>query len=70
MQTTEWFPDDLRTRLAAERAMVQKQSELAAANSKIAAHARQLTEKVIESRSEIALVRSEAETLRDENQVV
>ncbi|MEL6642500.1 MAG: ATP-binding protein [Pseudomonadota bacterium] len=67
MQTTEWFPDDLRVRLAAERAMEQKQSELAEANSKIAAHARQLTEKVIESRTEIALVKSEAETLRDEN---
>lgn len=70
MQTTEFFPDDLRSRLATERAMVQKQSELATANSKIAAHARQLTEKVIESRTEIALVRSEAELLRDENQVV
>ncbi|MEL7454577.1 MAG: PAS-domain containing protein, partial [Pseudomonadota bacterium] len=70
MQTTEFFPDELRSRLATERAMVQKQSELATANSKIAAHARQLTEKVIESRTEIALVRSEAELLRDENQVV
>lgn len=67
MQTTEWFPDDLRARLAAERAMEQKQSELAEANSKIAAHARQLTEKVIESRTEIALVKSEAATLRDQN---
>lgn len=70
MQTNEWFPDELRTRLAAERALAQKQSELAAANSKIAAHARELTEKVIESRSEIALVRSEAAQLRDENTVV
>ena len=52
-----------RARLAAERIFERRQAELAAANQKIAAHARFLTD-------QFAVKRNEAEVLRQESQIV
>ncbi len=51
----------LRSRLATESFLAQKQRELAEANTKIAERARVLSEEVIERRTEAAIARSEAE---------
>ena len=60
MRDTDWPAEDLRARLAAEATLAQKQTELATANTKIAAHAKQLTDEII-------VKRQEAESLRGEN---
>ena len=55
--------EERRARLAAERLLELKQSELQAANRKLGRHAMQLT-------AEISQTRAEVETYRDENQRV
>ncbi len=53
--------DALRSRLATESFLAQKQRELAEANTRIAERARVLSDEVIERRAEAAIARSEAE---------
>ena len=61
MEIADQLEGERRARLAAERLLEQKQSELAKANASIAAHARFLSNEVIEKREE-------AEVLKDQNQ--
>ena len=48
-----------RARLAAERLLELKQSELFAANRKLGQHAQQLTEEIVETRAEVETIRGE-----------
>lgn len=63
MDLTRQLTEERRARLAAEHTLEDKRTELYAANRKIAAHARTLTEEIIEQRSE-------AEALKGENAAV
>jgi hypothetical protein len=53
-----------RARLAAERLLEQKRSELHAANSQLSKHARTLVDQVVAQRNGLARAESEAEALR------
>jgi signal transduction histidine kinase/DNA-binding response OmpR family regulator len=53
-----------RARLAAERLLEQKKKELFAANSKLAVHARSLSDQIVEQRNGLALARDEADVLK------
>ena len=64
MPELEAATDSLRARLATERSLTQKQRELTFANMRIAAHARSLSEEVIERRREAAAALSEAAALK------
>ncbi|MBC7142148.1 MAG: hypothetical protein H5U18_08325, partial [Rhodobacteraceae bacterium] len=61
MDLNETLRRERRARLAAERLLEQKQRELIAANQKLALHAASLSEQIVETRHEVAAVRSEAD---------
>lgn len=62
--------DERRRRLAAERMLELKQSQLMAAKRKLNQHAQLLTEEIVETRAEIVETRAEAAVIRGENQRV
>jgi len=67
MDLNETLRRERRARLAAERLLEQKQRELIAANQKLALHAASLSEQIVETRHEVAAVRSEADQLKGQN---
>lgn len=56
-----------RARLAAERLLEQKSRELFAANKKLSAHARMLSDEIVVKSAEATTYRTEAEELKGEN---
>ncbi|MDG1456709.1 MAG: response regulator [Pseudoprimorskyibacter sp.] len=58
--------EERRARLAAERLLELKQAELFAANRKLGKHARRLSEEIVETRAEVATVRTENERVRSD----
>lgn len=66
MNMADRLAEERRARLAAERLADRQARELHDANKRIAAHARVLTDEVVEKREEVAHVRHEAETLQGE----
>lgn len=67
MYETDRITETLRARLANESLLTQKQRELVAANTRIAAQARALSDEVIDHRDEAARARREADTLKGKN---
>lgn len=67
MDVAQAVSKERRARLAAERLLELKQSELFAANAKLAEHALALSDEVVEKREEVEVVRHVAEELRGEN---
>ncbi|MEM6564962.1 MAG: ATP-binding protein, partial [Pseudomonadota bacterium] len=63
MSLANKLAQERRSRLAAERLLELKQAELFAANRKLGLHARQLSNRIVETRAEV-------ETVRDENKRV
>ncbi|MCV6823022.1 MULTISPECIES: ATP-binding protein [Halocynthiibacter] len=59
-----------RARLAAERLLAQKQSELFSANSRLGKHARALSDEIVEKRLEVRSARTQAEQLKGEKSQV
>ncbi len=59
MASSEQLAQERRARLAAERLLELKQTELVAANRKLGEHALQLSHEITETRAEVAEVRSE-----------
>lgn len=66
MNMADRLSEERRARLAAQRLAERQAKELHEANKRIAAHARVLTDEVVEKREEVAHVRHEAETLQGE----
>ena len=67
MSLSEKLAQERRARLAAERLLELKQTELFQANQKLSHHARALSDEIIEKRQEMNNVRSVAEALKGEN---
>ena len=67
MLETDRITETLRTRLATESLLTQRQKELLAANTRIAEQARALSDEVMGHRDEAARARREAETLKGRN---
>ncbi|KEO61269.1 response regulator [Thioclava indica] len=69
MQSTiaDKLAQERRARLAAERMLEQKKTELFAANQKLAVHARMLSDQIVEQRQGLARALNETETLKGEN---
>lgn len=67
MSLTDAFAQERRARLAAERLLEQKQTELFSANQKLSQHALSLSGEIVEKREEVQVVRIEAEELRGQN---
>ncbi|MEX1661425.1 response regulator [Thioclava sp. 15-R06ZXC-3] len=63
----EKLAQERRARLAAERLLDQKKTELFAANQKLAMHARMLTEQIVEQRQGLVRAMHETESLKGEN---
>ncbi len=61
MVTSEELARERRARLAAERLLKQKQAELSEANRKLALHARDLTEEIVETRVETQVLRKKTD---------
>jgi len=59
MSLANKLADERRARLAAERLLELKQTELFAANRKLGSHARALSNEIVETRAEVANVRDE-----------
>ncbi|MDW4498272.1 ATP-binding protein [Sulfitobacter sp. D35] len=59
MSLANKLAEERRGRLAAERMLELKQAELFAANRKLGLHARALSEEIVETRAEVAIVRDE-----------
>ncbi|PRX37075.1 hypothetical protein SAMN05216257_10193 [Meinhardsimonia xiamenensis] len=66
MDLADLLARERRARLAAERLLELKQAELFEANRKLAAHARHLSEEVIEKREEAQALRAQSEAARCE----
>ncbi|MDF0601204.1 ATP-binding protein [Psychromarinibacter sp. C21-152] len=66
MANSDELARERRARLAAERLLEMKQAELSDANRKLAAHARNLSEEIVEKREETAVLRQQTETVRHE----
>lgn len=67
MISAERFGQERRARLAAERRLEWKSRELAAANEKLALHARALSTQVVEERQSARAARTEAHLLKGQN---
>ncbi|MEM6636897.1 MAG: response regulator [Pseudomonadota bacterium] len=67
VQIANRLAQERRARLAAERMLELKQRELLQANSKLADHARLLSDEIVEKRAEANTFRSEAESLKGQN---
>jgi len=61
MRNPEELARERRARLAAERLLEQKQAELSEANRKLAAHARNLSEEIVETRVEQQVLRKQTD---------
>ena len=59
MTNDDILTEERRARMAAERLLVQKQAELNEANRKLSRHAIALTEDLVETREEVAVVRTD-----------
>ncbi|MFV2034000.1 MAG: histidine kinase dimerization/phospho-acceptor domain-containing protein, partial [Halocynthiibacter sp.] len=70
MDLTEKLAQERRGRLAAERLLELKQTELFSANQQLGQHARSLSDEIVEKRQEVLAVRSQAEALKGENSQV
>ena len=66
MSLANKLAQERRARLAAERLLELKQAELFAANRKLGNHAQQLSEEIVETRAEVAMVRGENKRVRTE----
>ncbi len=67
MSFSDSLAKERRARLAAEKLLEQKQSELFDANKKLSQHALTLSGEIVEKREEVAYVRHEADELRGQN---
>lgn len=70
MNIANKLAQERRARLAAERLLEQRQTELFHANSRLGDHARLLSNQIVEKRQEVKDVRSVAATLKNENHQV
>ncbi|WP_380055295.1 ATP-binding protein [Falsihalocynthiibacter sp. SS001] len=70
MNIANKLAQERRARLAAERLLEQKQSELFRANSRLGDHARTLSDQIVEKRKEVKDVRKAAATLASEKHQV
>ncbi len=59
MSLAKKLAEERRGRLAAERLLELKQAELFAANRKLGQHAKKLSNEIVETRAEVAVVRDE-----------
>ncbi len=66
MSLANKLSEERRARLAAERLLELKQAELFAANRKLGNHAQQLSNEIVETRAEVAMVRSENQRVKTE----
>lgn len=66
MSVTDKLASERRGRLAAERMLELKQAELHAANRKLGQHALALSEEIVETRAEVANVRTENERVKSD----
>lgn len=66
MSLANKLAEERRARLAAERLLELKQAELFAANRKLGTHAQQLSNEIVETRAEVAMVRGENQRVRTE----
>ncbi|XDA98516.1 ATP-binding protein [Sulfitobacter sp. LCG007] len=66
MSLANKLAEERRGRLAAERMLELKQAELFAANRKLGLHARALSEEIVETRAEVAIVRDENQRVKSE----
>ena len=66
MSLANRLAEERRARLAAERLLELKQAELFAANRKLGNRAQQLSEEIVETRAEVALVRGENQRVKTE----
>jgi signal transduction histidine kinase/CheY-like chemotaxis protein len=66
MSLANKLAEERRARLAAERLLELKQAELFAANRKLGTHAQQLSNEIVETRAEVAMVRGENQRVKTE----
>ncbi|WP_439122023.1 ATP-binding protein [Marivita sp.] len=66
MSLANKLAEERRARLAAERLLELKQAELFAANRKLGTHALQLSNEIVETRAEVAMVRGENQRVKTE----
>ena len=66
MSLANKLAEERRARLAAERLLELKQAELFAANRKLGIHAQQLSNEIVETRAEVAMVRGENQRVKNE----
>ncbi|MCL3881671.1 ATP-binding protein [Marivita sp. GX14005] len=66
MSLANKLAEERRARLAAERLLELKQAELFAANRKLGTHAQQLSNEIVETRAEVAMVRGENQRVKSE----
>lgn len=66
MSLANKLSEERRARLAAERLLELKQAELFAANRKLGTHAQQLSNEIVETRAEVAMVRGENQRVKTE----
>jgi signal transduction histidine kinase/DNA-binding response OmpR family regulator/regulator of replication initiation timing len=67
MSLSDALLQERRARLAAERLLEMKQTELFAANHRLSQHALTLSDQIVEQRQALSSVQTEAEALKDEN---
>ncbi|WP_102110353.1 PAS domain-containing sensor histidine kinase, partial [Oceaniglobus roseus] len=66
MDLSSLLANERRARLAAERLLELRQTELREANRRLALHARALSTEIVETRDEVASIRSQSEQLHGE----
>jgi signal transduction histidine kinase/ActR/RegA family two-component response regulator len=66
MSLANKMAEERRARLAAERLLELKKAELFAANRKLGTHAQQLSNEIVETRAEVAMVRGENQRVKTE----
>lgn len=66
MSLANKLAEERRARLGAERLLELKQAELFAANRKLGNHAQQLSNEIVETRAEVAMVRGENQRVKTE----
>ncbi len=66
MSLANKLTQERRARLSAERLLEQKQAELFSANQKLGAHAKKLSEEIVETRAEVKNVRDENQRVKSD----
>ncbi len=66
MSLANKLTQERRARLAAERLLEQKQAELFSANQKLGAHAKKLSDEIVETRAEVKNVRDENQRVKSD----